>query len=195
MHRKSITSGGSAVSTSPVIGWNRQDLPKPLHAPLAALGEYYPLACDRPTAALQLRCTHDPALQGLRLTRTGEVADLTYGQPHHALRGVSALLGGLVRPGQTCEAHLPFETLGIMLDCSRNAVMTVDHVKVWLRRLALLGYNMVMLYTEDTYELPDEPYFGYQRGAYTAQGTQGHRRLRSQAEHRSDSLYPDARPP
>jgi hexosaminidase len=34
-------------------------------------------------------------------------------------------------------------------------------------QLALLGYNMVMLYTEDTYQLPDEPFFGYQRGAYS----------------------------
>ena len=36
------------------------------------------------------------------------------------------------------------------------------------RRLALLGYNAAMLYTEDTYALPDEPYFGFLRGAYTA---------------------------
>ena len=34
--------------------------------------------------------------------------------------------------------------------------------------MALLGYNTAKLYTEDTYELPDEPYFGYCRGAYTA---------------------------
>ena len=45
--------------------------------------------------------------------------------------------------------------------------MTVDHFKRWLRRLSLMGYNMAMLYTEDTYKLPDEPYFGYLRGAYT----------------------------
>jgi hypothetical protein len=32
-----------------------------------------------------------------------------------------------------------------MLDCSRYAVMNVAHVKQWLRRLALLGYNQVML--------------------------------------------------
>ena len=56
---------------------------------------------------------------------------------------------------------------GIMLDCSRNAVMRVEHVKRWLRRLALLGYNQVMLYTEDTYEIPGEPRFGFQRGRYT----------------------------
>ncbi len=51
-----------------------------------------------------------------------------------------------------------------MLDCSRNAVITVVHFKKWLRQLALLGYNMAMLYTEDTYELPGEYYFGHLRG-------------------------------
>ena len=46
--------------------------------------------------------------------------------------------------------------------------MKVEHFKKWLRRLALLGFNVAKLYTEDTYELPGEPYFGYCRGAYTA---------------------------
>ena len=30
-----------------------------------------------------------------------------------------------------------------------------------------MGYNCVMLYTEDTYEVDGEPYFGYLRGRYT----------------------------
>jgi hypothetical protein len=85
-----------------------------------------------------------------------------YDQPRHALRGLGAMLAGSDDSGRT-----PFTTLGIMLDCSRNAVMKVEHFKGWLRRLALLGYNMAMLYTEDTYELPGEPYFGYLRGRYS----------------------------
>ena len=35
---------------------------------------------------------------------------------------------------------------GTMLDCSRNAVMTVDSVKQWIDITADLGYNMLMLY-------------------------------------------------
>jgi ADP-ribosylglycohydrolase len=30
-----------------------------------------------------------------------------------------------------------------------------------------MGYNTLMLYTEDTFEIEDEPYFGYMRGRYT----------------------------
>ena len=56
---------------------------------------------------------------------------------------------------------------GTMLDCSRNAVMTVDSVKQWIDITADLGYNMLMLYTEDTYEVKNQPYFGYMRGRYS----------------------------
>ncbi len=54
-----------------------------------------------------------------------------------------------------------------MIDCSRNAVMTVDYMKTYLDRLAILGYNMVMLYTEETYQIKEEPFFGLMRGAYS----------------------------
>lgn len=53
-----------------------------------------------------------------------------------------------------------------MVDCSRNAVMTVDAVKAWIDLTAGLGCNTLMLYTEDTYEVAGEPYFGYARGRY-----------------------------
>ncbi len=56
--------------------------------------------------------------------------------------------------------------LGVMIDCSRNAVMTVEAVKNFADILAKMGYDTVMLYTEDTYEVNNEPYFGYMRGRY-----------------------------
>jgi len=60
-----------------------------------------------------------------------------------------------------------FDTLGVMIDMSRNAVMSVDSLKRFLVLLKKMGYNMVMLYTEDTYEVDGEPYFGYMRGRYS----------------------------
>ena len=65
------------------------------------------------------------------------------------------------------ETNTPFRRLGTMLDCSRNAVMTVDAVKKWIDITSDLGYNTLMLYTEDTYEVGGEPYFGYARGRYS----------------------------
>ena len=60
-----------------------------------------------------------------------------------------------------------FDTLGVMIDMSRNAVMSMDGLKRFLPLLAKMGYNTVFLYTEDTYEVDGEPYFGYMRGRYT----------------------------
>jgi len=56
---------------------------------------------------------------------------------------------------------------GVMLDCSRNAVMNVPSVKKYIDILERLGYNTLMLYTEETYEVDNQPYFGYLRGRYS----------------------------
>lgn len=60
-----------------------------------------------------------------------------------------------------------FEKFGVMIDCSRNAVPNLQALKRFIEILAKMGYNCVMLYTEDTYEIPSEPFFGYKRGKYT----------------------------
>ena len=57
--------------------------------------------------------------------------------------------------------------LGVMLDCCRDAVYNVKQMKRIIRLLALMGYNQIQLYIEDTYEVDNEPYFGHLRGRYT----------------------------
>ena len=56
--------------------------------------------------------------------------------------------------------RIPFKRLCFMIDCSRNAVMNVDNLKSWIDILQNLGFNSLMLYTEDTYEVNGHPYFG-----------------------------------
>lgn len=55
-----------------------------------------------------------------------------------------------------------------MVDCSRNGVLLLQKVYFLLNHMALMGLNMLQLYTEDTYEVVDEPLFGYLRGRYSA---------------------------
>ena len=62
-----------------------------------------------------------------------------------------------------------FDSLGVMIDCSRNAVPNIKELKRFLSIISKMGYNVAMLYTEDTYEIDGEPYFGYQRGRYSSQ--------------------------
>ncbi len=57
--------------------------------------------------------------------------------------------------------------LGTMIDCSRNGVMNIPSLKRWIELMADMDYNTVMLYMEDTYEVKNNPYFGYARGGYS----------------------------
>lgn len=65
------------------------------------------------------------------------------------------------------EEKIFFDNVGIMLDCSRNGVPTIEFIKKFIRYMSLMGYTSLQLYTEDTYEVENEPYFGYMRGRYS----------------------------
>lgn len=80
-----------------------------------------------------------------------------------------ALLKEDMASGETRDQPAAFEMLGVMLDCSRNAVPTVEMLKTYVMDVAALGYNQLQLYTEDTYEIKEYPYFGLHRGRYTAE--------------------------
>lgn len=84
-------------------------------------------------------------------------------------------------------AENTFKRFGTMLDCSRNAVPRVSTVKKWIDLTADLGYNMLMLYTEDTYEVNDNPYFGYGRGRYSREEL---RQMDSYAREKGMELIP-----
>lgn len=60
-----------------------------------------------------------------------------------------------------------FEYCGSMLDMSRDGVLRVETVKEYLNQQAVMGLNMMMLYTEDIFEMKKYPFFGYKRGRYT----------------------------
>ena len=65
------------------------------------------------------------------------------------------------------ENNINFRRFGTMIDCSRNAVMNLPTLKKWIDIVSSIGYTTLLLYIEDTYEVDDNPYFGYKRGRYT----------------------------
>ena len=89
-----------------------------------------------------------------------------YETPRDAFRALS-FLPAFLKDKAPIRQKAKFETLCIMVDCSRNAVVNVESVKKLLLHMASMGFNALMLYTEDTYELPEFPYFGHLRGRYT----------------------------
>lgn len=71
------------------------------------------------------------------------------------------------KPTFHIEQGKRFQTAGVMLDSSYEGMLTVASLKQYIDYMASMGLNMLMLYTEDTYEVKKYPQMGYQRGRYT----------------------------
>lgn len=101
----------------------------------------------------------------LAVESDGVSVTLTWAQTVQFYRALSLI----PQPLSSCSIHESpcFESAGVMLDCSRNAVLTIAALKGFVRKMAMMGLNLGMLYTEDTYQVPEQPYFGYKRGRYT----------------------------
>ncbi len=108
------------------------------------------------------------AAPGWKATRTGRGWHVTFTRPIDAFRALGCLGGGEFPADGTATESPGLDLAGVMLDVSRNGVLTPDAAESLFCRFALMGIDTVLLYTEDTYELPGEPFFGYLRGAYSA---------------------------
>lgn len=51
--------------------------------------------------------------------------------------------------------------------CQGNAALHLDRMKWMLRRCAMMGMSQCVMYMEDTFDVPEEPYFGWMRSRYT----------------------------
>ncbi len=101
----------------------------------------------------------------LRVRCDGKTVHITWAEPIQFYRALSLIPLDL-SPCELSETPA-FQSSGVMFDCSRNAVVSVEGLKGFLRKMALQGLNLAMMYTEDTYEVPEQPWFGYKRGRYS----------------------------
>lgn len=104
----------------------------------------------------------------LAVERDGDKIVISYSKSHQFFRMLS-YLPGVLGGGATVSEKSNFDLLCYMGDMSRNAVYNMPTAKRMLRYLALMGYDSIMLYTEDTFELPGYPYFGHMRGRFSKQ--------------------------
>lgn len=98
---------------------------------------------------------------------TKEAVEITYRRTCELFRALS-YLPDFLENGKEVRETGRYRLLSYMGDCSRNAVFNLPFAKQMIRYLAGMGYSSMMLYTEDTYEIPGYPYFGHMRGRYTA---------------------------
>lgn len=106
----------------------------------------------------------------IEIIATKSKATISYGKEHQFIRAVGLLIEKLIEQTEFHITEKPcYDSLGIMVDCSRNAVPNLPAFQRMVRHLALMGYSSIQLYMEDTFELDGYPYFGYLRGRYTKQ--------------------------
>ncbi|MDR1531873.1 MAG: beta-N-acetylhexosaminidase [Clostridiales bacterium] len=110
-----------------------------------------------------------PGAEELRVIGGPEGVTIEYGPKAEFFRGLALAAGKQASGAAEFEIRekRQFKTCGAMIDCSRNGVLKVDTVKDMLAAMAAMGLDMLMLYTEDIYEVDGYPYFGYMRGRYS----------------------------
>ncbi len=91
-----------------------------------------------------------------------------YKEKHHFWRSLAKLVD-CINKNSECDTYedTSFKTVGTMICVSRGMVPTVEALGKYIDYLAVMGYNLVMLQTDDLFEIEERPYFGYMRGRYT----------------------------
>ena len=103
---------------------------------------------------------------GISIVKNQSEIQICYGKKNELFRAFSLISDAKDgNPKYTEKAK--YKELCVMADMSRNGGMNISSVKRYLLYLAIMGFNSMMLYTEDTYEVPEYPYFGHLRGRYT----------------------------
>ncbi|MES2309786.1 MAG: beta-N-acetylhexosaminidase [Verrucomicrobiota bacterium] len=145
--------------------------PSELRSGLKEIQNFYPhrFSDNRSSLRISFQKKSFPAERGYHFEKKEKEFVVSYVRPIDAFRALGILFSGRFdsQATATFQETPRMKTLGVMLDVSRNGVLRVDVVKELLRKLSLMGINAVILYTEDTYEVPGEPFFGYLRGGYS----------------------------
>lgn len=145
--------------------------PQELQSGMAEIQKEYPQRFGATTGSTRVIFVHDNTLKngGLSTTKGKDAIIARYGRPCDAFRTLGKLMGvnDANSPAVFFSETPQLDMAGVMIDVSRNGVLRPDAAKAFMRRCALMGINMLMLYMEDTYAVPDEPFFGYLRGRYT----------------------------
>ena len=104
----------------------------------------------------------------IKIKKAKDKVQITLGREYQVFRALTILKMHLDEEDFNYSESCYFKTGGPMFDGSQaNALMNVETTKKILLILAGMGFNMMMLYCEDCYEIPGEPYFGNMRPKYS----------------------------
>ncbi len=104
----------------------------------------------------------------LEIKADGKGAEITYFEKCQFFRAMGLLLEHM-RDGETVieiKETPRFKMNGVMIDVSQGCNCIKDP-RYYFRKMAIMGLNMFMFGCEDSFEVENEPYFGYMRPRYT----------------------------
>lgn len=106
---------------------------------------------------------------GLYVSYNGKEGKIVYDKKVEFFRSFGLLIEAITENNTEFEkSEKPcFDTCGGMYDLSHGALVNMDTLKYTIRKMAVMGLNMFMMYSEESYEVPEYPYFGYLRGRYS----------------------------
>jgi hypothetical protein len=152
------------------ININRIQMPKVLQKGIHELISQNFIPKISSQSGVKLTFIQDTSANEITIKNDCNSINITFSKLNDAFRTLGTLIGQNNLQEKTISTEIRrLKKIYIMLDVSRNAVMKVETIKNWIRNLALMGINGLMLYTEDTYKIDNEPYFGYMRGGYSKQ--------------------------
>ena len=102
---------------------------------------------------------------GISIDVEADCVHFYYGKEKEFFRGFALAVEYAESVGKHLEAECLFDEFGTMHSCSAG-IKSVEEIKTFIRQSAILGYTYIGLYTETTYEVENEPYFGYKAGRY-----------------------------
>lgn len=99
----------------------------------------------------------------------GDKLRIQYQRRIHFFRAIGLFVENLGEKDSFLIEEVPqFDMNGPMFDVSQGgAVLRTESVKAFLRKMALMGLDMIMLYAEDSFDVKEQPFFGYMRGRYS----------------------------
>ncbi len=95
---------------------------------------------------------------------------ITYSERCHFFRAFGLLIEELTagKAAFEIDEKPQFKLNGPMFDVSQgNSCFNVKTLKSVIRQMALMGLSMLMIYCEDSFEVKEQPYFGYMRAKYS----------------------------
>ena len=132
---------------------------------LCAFGKRYGFAVGDGGLTVTVKQNGEPRLT---VSRKGDSVGIGIGKPVHLFRALGLLLEHIADENYSVDETDRFDNNGVMYDGSQaSSLLSVETCKRYLLMLAAMGLNAFLLYTENTFDLPDEPYWGYMRPRYS----------------------------